>query len=151
MSYRDEIQQLQEGAELNEAIARLMEPMPEQITARALREKERMTDWYSVHYAYSPGGWWRAQIGTDHNYDENHTYQAARDLAPVRWEPAREPSSNIADAWLIAERLRYFSIRLGTNGRWHARFLLDGYVGATAETAPLAICRLAVQYLAAKQ
>lgn len=139
--------ELNAGSELDLIIAQLMEPTPDPISARDLRARE-MADWYSTHYAYSPDGWWKAQIGTDHNLDKTGHYQAARDLAPVRWEPAREPSSSIADAWLVAERLRAFSIGSSIAGTWHAWCWNRTHIGATASTAPLAICRVAVRGLA---
>ena len=100
-----EIDKIETGDVMDALIAALMESKPEAVSAKALREREQMTQWYSTHDAYSPGNWWRAEIGTDHNKDEAGIFRIERDNAPVVWRHARNPSEDIADAWEVIEKL----------------------------------------------
>lgn len=146
-----EIDAIPAGPQLDALIAEFMEPQPEAISARALRERLRQeerrpalfdTEWYSTHYAYSPDGWWRAQIGTDHNLDENGTFRIEKDDAPVIWQPAREPSENIADAWLVVEKVGLFYYCDVT--QYANAWVIDHKQRAwraEADTAPPAFCR----------
>lgn len=136
--------ELEAGREIDLLITEMMETKPATITAQSLRERERMTEWYSTHYGYSPDGWWRAEIGTNHNLDERNTYRAERDYEPVVWEPAKEPSSDIADAWEVVEKMRNPGFRLNKEGDWGCTFGGDHRFCAFADTAPLAICRAAL-------
>lgn len=147
-----EILALQPGRELDALVAQLMEPVPPAITARDLRAEVRMTEYYSVNYADSRGGWWKAQIGTDHNLDESGAYCSERDSEPVTWIPSLEPSTDIAAAWQVVEAMR------PEHGFWidgddgYAVEFQHGMPGmadyrhgrASAPTAPEAICKAAL-------
>lgn len=150
---RDQINEMSLDA-LNLAITEVMEPKPGAITARALREQERMTEWYSTHDAYSPGNWWRAEIGTDHNYDASRTFRLERDDAPVIWRPARRPVEDIADAWDVFIRgvITFGTASIDADMEHYGRGAILGsgpeeVVHVTigdaivADKAPAAICR----------
>jgi hypothetical protein len=142
---------MESGEQLDVLVCGFMESRPEAIAAFELRAKcrgdSKRTDypWYLVDYAHSPGGWWRAQIGTNHNLDEFGNYHPERDLAPVKWEPARSPSENIQDAWEVAEKLRAFSVCRNKDGYWQAWAWSHTHLGSVATNAPLAICRTALK------
>ncbi len=101
-----EINEMEAGPEMDALIAAFMEPKPEPITARLLRAREMLTEWYSTHYALSPNRWWRAEIGTAFNMDSHCQFKIERDDELVEWKPAREASTDIADAWQIVEKIR---------------------------------------------
>ena len=150
---REEIEKLEAGRELDALIAEIMEPKPLPISAKDLRKKEKMKEFYSVNCAWSEGAWWKAQIGTDHNIDEYGNYQADRDNDNVEWIPANAPSTDIADAWEVVEKFHIFEFcnitehtdaprRDGWVIQMFDKDRLTRYV--TAPTAPLAICRAAL-------
>jgi hypothetical protein len=146
---------LDAGAELDAAVAELMEPRPVAVSARELRARYRH-DWrYSTCAFRSPGGWWWAEIGTDHGPPQ-------RDDEPVTWRPARAPSEDIADAWDVVEWMagRFHAVVKSpfmAGEPYHAGFTPLGCTGwngrpdfaGSGETAPLAICRAALLALAA--
>jgi hypothetical protein len=74
------------------------EPNPPTIAAREARKQTPRFVWVSCHDFPSPGGWWKAEIGTDHG-DESE------DDSPVRWRPAIE-LSQIEDVWRVVEELK---------------------------------------------
>lgn len=99
----EQIEKLKSGHEMDTLIAALMEPQPEPVSARELRTSEPGKGWdsYSDQWAYSPGGWWKAQIGTAHSYNPDGSFWIERDEAPVVWNPAKEPSNDITAAWEV--------------------------------------------------
>ena len=150
---KEDILDIQAGPKLDLLIAAIMEPKPGDISLRDLREKERMRAWYSTHSAYSPGRWWKAEIGTDANFLENGRLVPGGDLRNVEWVAGKEPSQYIDDAWEVAEKLHLFTFcNLDENTdvppdcNWTMRIYGDDsateYV--SAETVPLLICRVAL-------
>ena len=144
-------------------ITEFMEAKPSAVSARELRDGYRDlfkgSNWVTTHPHPSHGGWWEAEIGTDHGFESD-------DDKPVRWRPARDPLNDIADAWLVVEKLTanrdgweawdfgmFFD---GDASEWTARFSFmmlneDDWQfplyehEATAATAPLAICLAALE------
>lgn len=94
---------LEPGPELDAAVCELMEPMPADVSAAELRSRVKDFQWYSCYDFYSPGGWWRAEIGTDHGPE-------SADNDPVRWRPGKEPSEDISAAWQVEERIEELGI-----------------------------------------
>lgn len=90
------------GRELDAALAELMEPRPEPVSARILRERERRFEWYSTYNANSELGWWKAEIGTDHGHAPGDDDKPAqwRPAYPLEWDedavPIREVEASIA-------------------------------------------------------
>jgi hypothetical protein len=141
--------------EVDEAVAEFMEPRPAPVSARELRRRVRHWEWVSCYDYPSPGGWWVAEIGTDHGPPD-------LDDEPVTWRPAREPSAEIGDAWLVVEAMRarrfWLDMNYVTDGRDPSRgYAVAGFYreraggcagSAGADTAPLAICLAALNALA---
>ena len=70
------------------------------------------------------------------------------------WVPSISPlpeySTQIADAWLVVEKLRklalHFNLQNDFAGTWFAEFFQQGFhYGVIADTAPLAICLAALK------
>lgn len=156
----EEIMKLEAGRELDALIAyKVMEPKPTPITANDLRAQERVTEWYSTHYVWSPGAWWKAEVGTDH-YLVNGNYISERGNMFVEWIPAKEPSTDIADAWEVVEKLQtdepHILVDIAQRSddgtyeslKWSAYLRkIDGEnhnYFCMADNAPLAICRAAL-------
>jgi hypothetical protein len=168
-----DVDELEAGPELDALVAELMEPKPAPVSANSLRATYREWVWCSVHGHPSPGGWWEAEIGTDHGPPED-------DDKPVTWVPAKEPSVEIAPAWEVVGALRAkgwivrvqempdgapFTLGAGwrpeENLELHRRAMCQLYASpalrkelgafhvrdivAFAEAAPLAICRAALK------
>lgn len=134
--------------EIKYRIAEIMEPHPAPETARVLREREGVgacVEWYSTHDVYSPKNWWKAEIGTDHNYDERRTFRLERDDTLVKWKPARNPAEDIADAFEVGETLKLFSIGRWASGQWSAAGWNKTHVLVKHESAPMSICLLALE------
>jgi hypothetical protein len=144
---------MEAGRELDALVAEMMEPRASlpTITADEARLREWGKDrekwlWYSCHEIESPDGWWEAEIGTDHG-------ESDKDHSPVRWRTRREPSDDIAVAWLVvewmAERGWIVDVQNRQLTRWacHVSFPLPDarHVFETEDTAPLAICRAALK------
>lgn len=86
-----------EEDELSRAVCSLLETPPT-ITARKARKKTPGFVWVNYHDYESPGGWWVANIGTDHGPE-------SADDDPVEWVPARELLSVIGNAWRLVEEM----------------------------------------------
>jgi hypothetical protein len=91
--------------ELAEAVCRRLEPDLPRVTARQVRAAIPGFVWVSCHDYYSPGGWWVAEIGTDHNRTE-HGSDLSRDDEPVRWRPLPELAEDVGRAWEVVEEMR---------------------------------------------
>ena len=137
-------------------ITEAMEPKPAPVSARELRDGYRDlfkgANWVTTHPHPSPGGWWEAEIGTDHGPETD-------DDKPVRWRPSRDPLADIADAWLVVEKMRerglYIDLRASSSGyfaMWSRAGRDDEDIWVTgsshvADDAPLAICLAALKAL----
>lgn len=97
-------------------------------------------------------GWtWRPAKGLDfYGQGKMPAFSAAwldQDDVVAGWENWN-PCNNIADAWMVVERMRELGHRLHLeelNNGWKALFYENGYKGrAIAETAPLAIVKAAL-------
>jgi hypothetical protein len=156
------------GRDLDALVAEMMEPraaLPRPTAHEARRRRwgpdpKRWT-WYNVNGMDSPLGWWYAEIGSD---------CPVGDREPVEWvlNPDREPSVDFAAAWLVVERMQALGYLVTVaayppsvpipehvdqtcvtlcrvldgvpaSGEW-----LEYASGATADTAPLAICLAAL-------
>jgi hypothetical protein len=93
------------AGEFNEAVALLLEPKPEPITARQLRERVGMDEWYSTEIVLSDRGLWGAEIGTDHNLDSQGVFDLARDDVNVVWKTNCDAMDDIADAKAATDAL----------------------------------------------
>lgn len=92
------------GRELDALVAEAVEPratLPALTAHQARLQKwgpePAQWEWYSVAGVDSPLGWWTAEIGTDHG-------PTRADHQPVRWRPAREPSTDWSAAGPLLER-----------------------------------------------
>jgi hypothetical protein len=142
------------GDSLNAAVSEALEPratLPKW-TAHECRLKQWGPDpsgwtWYSVDEVVSPGGWWKADIGTDHG-------PSSADHHPVRWRPANEPSGEWRDAGLAVDEMecRGYRLRMQRHSDGvYAAFAGPGQLiestpwhAEQAETEPLAIARAVV-------
>lgn len=138
------------GRELDAEIAELMEPFASlpTITAHEARLREWGADpekwqWTTSDAITSPLGWWDAIIGTDHGRT------SASDHLPVRWRLSydREPSTDIAAAWLVVEEMARRGWKVDVQNRYpptwacHVNFPAPDYrhVFEHEDTAPHAI------------
>ncbi len=151
------------AGEFNEAVALLLEPKPEPITARQLRERVGMDEWYSTEVVLSDRGLWGAEIGTDHNLDSQGVFDLARDDVNVVWKTNCDAMNDIADAKAATDALigRGFRIRIEcTKGLWNVWLYwpLDSsnpkevtwLAASTEEVARSACALLAANALSAK-
>jgi hypothetical protein len=100
--------------ELAAKVSAAFEPNPPATTAREARRETPGFVWVSCHDFNSPGGWWKAEIGTDHGPE-------SEDDSPVRWRSALE-LSQIEDAWRIVEELK------ARGWLAHVLAMVDGWV-----------------------
>lgn len=143
----EEALELEDGAELDAVVCGLMEPMPADVSAAELRSRIEDFVWYSCYYYDSPGGWWKANIGTDHGPE-------SADNDPVNWVPAYEPSEDISAAMQVVDKLHdegdcvslVYAVHLFGEGKkqWMANFRhADSW--AVHDSLCVAICRAALK------
>lgn len=118
---------------------------------------EKVMGWRSYRTCHASYGgslwswnWYASSIAPPHcdgYFDGEHTPQTyPRPVAPGDWSP----SSSIADAWEVMEKLRadFVSVDLVTAfPGWNCSILrgVNDEVDATGATAPLAICLVAMK------
>lgn len=93
------IDEMQAGREMDALVAGLMETKP--LARKTYRQLEKEdTGEYSCWTISSPNEWWEINIdwGT---VEKNKIY----DEVP-EWEPAKEPSEDIAAAWAVEEKIK---------------------------------------------
>jgi hypothetical protein len=146
------------GVDVDALIAELMEPRASlpAITADEARRAEWGADperwsWTTSDYITSPLGWWTALIGTDHGRT------AASDHLPVRWRlnSDREPSADIAAAWLVVEEMARRGWSVDVQNRYQPTWACHVWIPGDPrrifkheQTAPLAICLAALEAVA---
>jgi len=140
--------------EFNEAVALLLEPKPEPITARQLRERVGMDEWYSTEIVLSDRGLWGAEIGTDHNLDSQGVFDLARDDVNVVWKTNCDAMDDIADAKaatdaLIGEGFQMEILLSKETRLWWCSLYLHRGVDVEVEASTEEVARSACALLAA--
>lgn len=148
-----------EGEALAERLCTLLETPPV-ITARQARANVPNFTWVNSHDITSPGGWWEANIGSDHGPPDE-------DDSPVHWHPAIDLiwEEDMDAAWRVVEEMKrrgwLFHImamcdgwcvtargyKLPPGGDWGRSFSTGHMIQEIGDSAPEAICRGAVAAL----